>query len=54
MNKIIRGLYKFLFYILIVNIFACDIHLLGGYFGSLVTTQLSFFGSFVLDCRNKI
>lgn len=52
MNTIIHGLHKFVFYILIVNILLCDIHLWGGYFGSFVST-LSFLGGFVLNCRNE-
>ena len=42
------------YYILIVNIFLCDIHLWGGYFGSFVATQLSLLGGFVLNTVYKV
>lgn len=49
MNMTIYGLHMCAFYILIVNIFPRDIHLLGRYFVSLVAIQLSWWFGFELQ-----
>lgn len=49
MNTINHGLHRCAFYILIANIFPCDIHLLGRYFGSLIVVQLCWWFGFELQ-----